>query len=446
MLKERARKTTRFLYFLMVVGFIFPSSACSDDAEEINFEVDFSYELIDDNHVRIVNQSAGEYYLLDWDFGNGETEANAQKSKAYEIYYPLAGDYEVTLTIVGMEGDRKSTSQKVTIDQSDLVLSFTADIDASNPNSVSLENTSVGNYDSFKWIFRNIEVAGETNTVAYFPYSGEYDIELEIVKGSNVFSHIESVNIGQDDPDYVSSFTLSWSDEFDGASINTNDWTFETGASGWGNNELQNYTNGNNAKIEDGKLILTVKKLNDNQGVGSYSSTRMISKGKKEFTYGKMEIRAKLPSGRGIWPAIWMLGGNIGSVSWPACGEIDVMEYVGYQPNTIHATVHTTAGSGANGNGSSKTLETAEEEFHIYGLIWTEKEMIFYTDSPENVTHTYSPSNKTDDNWPFYKPQFFILNVAVGGNWGGAQGIDNTIFPQTMEVDYIRVYQETLNQ
>jgi len=274
-----------------------------------------------------------------------------------------------------------------------------------------------------------------------FPLKGSYEIELKLTKGSDVFSEKQNVNISGDDPDYVASFTLSWADEFDGTSVNTSDWTFETGASGWGNNELQNYTNGDNAEVKDGKLILTAKKVNDNQQPGSYTSTRMITKGKKEFTYGKMEVRAKLPSGRGIWPAIWMLGADISSVSWPACGEIDIMEYVGYEPNTVHATVHTTAGSGANGDGSSKTLETAEEEFHIYGLIWTEKEMVFYTDSPDNVTHTYSPSTKTDDNWPFYKPQFFIMNIAVGGNWGGAQGIDNSIFPQTMEIDYVRVYQ-----
>jgi beta-glucanase (GH16 family) len=154
-------------------------------------------------------------------------------------------------------------------------------------------------------------------------------------------------------------------------------------------------------------LILTAKKVKDNQTIGSYTSTRMITKGKKEFTYGKMEIRAKLPSGRGIWPAIWMLGANFESAGWPACGEIDIMEYVGYEPNTVHSTVHTLAGYGAGGNGSSKTLETAEEEFHVYGLIWTEKEMVFYTDSLENITHRYAPANKTEENWPFDKAQFF---------------------------------------
>ncbi len=191
----------------------------------------------------------------------------------------------------------------------------------------------------------------------------------------------------------------------------------------------------------DGKLVITAEKVNENTTTGSYTSTRIISKGKQSFTYGRMEIRAKLPSGRGIWPAIWMLGENISTVSWPACGEIDIMEYVGYEPDVVHATVHTTSGSGANGDGSSVTLSTAEEDFHVYGLLWDANEMVFYIDTPENVTHTYAPSNKTAANWPFDKPQFFILNIAVGGNWGGAQGIDNTIFPQTMEVDYVRVYQ-----
>lgn len=428
------------LLSLFVISLIILLTGCGDDEADANITVDFNYELIDDNNVRFTNNTDGEYYLLDWDFGNGESEANTQKSKIYEIYYPLAGNFEVTLTIVGLEGVRESVTKTVNIAQSDLVLSFSANTDATNPNYVNLENTTIGNYDSFKWLYRNKEVENK-NIAAYFPFMGDSGIELQVTKGGDVFSIKQSVNISKDDPDYVSSFTLSWADEFDGATVNTTDWTFETGASGWGNNEFQNYTNGANAKVENGKLIITAEKVNDNTTAGSYTSTRMITRGKKEFTYGRMEIRAKLPSGRGIWPAIWMLGADLGTKGWPACGEIDIMEYVGYEPNKIHATVHTSSGSGGNGNGSGKTLETAEEEFHIYGLIWTEKEMVFYTDSPENVTHTYAPSNKTDDNWPFYKPQFFILNVAVGGNWGGAQGINNSIFPQTMEVDYVRVYQ-----
>jgi beta-glucanase (GH16 family) len=137
-----------------------------------------------------------------------------------------------------------------------------------------------------------------------------------------------------------------------------------------------------------------------------------------------------------------MLGSNFGSAGWPACGEIDIMEYVGYNPNTVYATVHTNSGSGGNASGNSMSVPSCEEDFHIYGLIWTEDEMIFYVDTPENVLHTYAPEVKTNDNWPFDQPAFFLLNVAVGGNWGGAQGIDNSIFPQSMEVDYVRVYQK----
>jgi beta-glucanase (GH16 family) len=121
---------------------------------------------------------------------------------------------------------------------------------------------------------------------------------------------------------------------------------------------------------------------------------------------------------------------------------MDIMEYVGYQPNTVHSYVHTTAGHGGGGSGSSMTLETCEEEFHTYGLIWDEEALIFYVDTPDNIVHTYAPEVKTNENWPFNQPAFFLLNVAVGGSWGGAQGIDNSIFPQSMEVDYVRVYQK----
>jgi beta-glucanase (GH16 family) len=243
-------------------------------------------------------------------------------------------------------------------------------------------------------------------------------------------------------PECDGDYTLIWSDEFEGTEINMDNWTFETGATGWGNGELQYYTNGENAEVIDGKLIITARKVDDNMQPGSYTSSRMITMDKQEFQYGRMEINAKLPSGTGIWPAIWMMGSNFNSVGWPACGEIDIMEYVGYEPNVVHATVHTTSGSGGAGSGSSISLPTCEESFHTYGLIWTSEELIFYVDTPDNVVHTYAPEVKTNDNWPFNQPAFFLLNVAVGGSWGGAQGIDNSIFPQSMEVDFVRVYQK----
>lgn len=327
---------------------------------------------------------------------------------------------------------------------------FTFEIDSSNPNLVNFTNTSQGDYLYLQWDFGKVEGVGTKETdktrvqSIYYPQKGSYEVTLMVWgptnKSSDTKTVTKTVTIEQDDPDFDGEGVLLWSDEFDGASVNLNNWTFETGDNGWGNNELQNYTNGDNAHISNGKLIITAKKLNDNKAVGSYTSTRMITWGKKEITYGRIEVRAKLPAGKGMWPAIWMLGANLNTVSWPACGEIDIMEYVGYQPNVVHATVHTAAGSGSNGDGSSKTLETAEEEFHVYGLIWDRSSLTFYIDTADNVTHVYAPSVKNASNWPFDNPHFFILNVAVGGNWGGAQGIDNTIFPQTMEVDYVRVY------
>lgn len=422
--------------------FLIFTTSCNSGETGLEFTADFSFNVQDDNHVIFFNESEGEYYSLLWDFGVGEPVLTTDKKETFDIYYPNAGDYDVTLKVNNYVGNDKTVTKTITIHSDDLIVSFTADIDPVSPNYVNLVNTTLGNYDSYKWLYRDKVIENEMEIVAYFPFAGRYEIALEVMKGGETISETQSITITEDDPDYVGNLKLVWSDEFNGSAINTDHWTFETGAGGWGNNELQNYTSGDNAEVVDGILIITARKVDDNKQPGSYTSSRINTKGKNEFTYGRIEIRAKLPSGTGMWPAIWMLGRNFSSVGWPACGEIDIMEYVGYQPNTIHATVHTLSGYGGSGDGSSKYLETCEEEFHVYGLIWTDDELVFYTDSPDNITHVYAPGSKTSENWPFDQPQFFILNVAVGGNWGGAQGIDNSIFPQTMEVDYIRVYQE----
>jgi len=434
----------RFGFLFLTLGLIgqLLLQSCEDKNSDPSFNVNFSYEFLDDNHLRFTNESEGEYYSMLWDFGNGTTASTEDRRENFEIFYPEAGDFKVALKVVDYTGNSKTASKIIKINTTILIVSFSIDIDPYNPNNVNLVNTTTGEFDSFKWLYRDKEIENEINPVAYFPFSGNYDIELQVSTGSDTFSSIQSVSISQDDPNYIENLKLIWSDEFDGSSVNTDNWTFETGATGWGNNELQNYTNGDNAEILDGKLIITARKVNENKELSSYTSSRMISRGKKEFTYGRMEIRAKLPTGTGIWPAIWMLGSNISTIGWPACGEIDIMEYVGYKPNTIYATVHTTSGYAGEGDGSSKIVESCEEEFHVYGLIWTEEELIFYTDTPDNITHIYAPGSKTADNWPFDQTQFFILNIAVGGNWGGLEGIDNTIFPQNLEIDYIRVYQE----
>ncbi|MFC2080566.1 family 16 glycosylhydrolase [Bacteroidota bacterium] len=420
---------------------VFVSSGCNKPAA---LEALFNYAYLDGNKVQFTNESIGDYYSATWDFGNGTKETTTDKKKSYEIYYPNAGDVDVSLKILDYAGLTDIETKTINIAENDIVVSFTAVIDPDSLNYVKLTNTSTGEYTSFKWIYRSMEIEGEMNHKAYFPKEGIYEIELQVYKNTHISSLKKSVTIAQDDPGYIEGMSLIWSDEFDGATISSANWTFETGATGWGNSELQNYTNGDNAEIVDGKLIITARKVNEDNTVGSYTSSRLITKGKNEFQYGRMEIRAKLPSGRGTWPAIWMLGSNISSVGWPACGEMDIMEYVGYEPNTIHSTVHTTSGSGVNGDGSSKTLTSCEEEFHIYGMIWDEQELKFYTDTPDNVTHTYAPPLKTVESWPFDQSAFFILNLAIGGSWGGAQGVDPSIFPQSLEVDYVRVYQEAV--
>lgn len=241
-------------------------------------------------------------------------------------------------------------------------------------------------------------------------------------------------------------WTLVWQDEFDGESLDLEKWKFETGQHGWGNDEWQNYTEGDNLQVSDGTLKITAKKVGDGQNVGDYTSTRLNSK--RSFNYGRIEIRAKLPAhqGPGLWPAIWMLGDNLRTAGWPNCGELDILEYVSYEPDTIHCAIHSKAnnhGDGTQITSGAVQLESAEEEFHVYGLQWTETQIRFFTDDPSNVKLTFDrPREFTNDNWPFDKPQYLLLNIAVGGSWGGSQGVDDSIFPATMQVDYVRVYQK----
>ena len=435
-------KTVGSMLILWVALLFMSASGCTKNNGQADFSADCSVTTIDDNHLQFTNTSTGEYYSLVWDFGNGQSDTTTDKKKQYTIYYPVAGTYNVTLTTNNYTGESKTVSKPVTITNNDLQVSFSIEADPENANTYLLKNTSAGNYDSFKWLFRDKVINDQNEVSAYFPYAGTYDVVLEVSKNNAVHSTTQQVLVANDDPNYFNHMVLTWSDEFNESIVDADNWTFETGASGWGNNELQNYTNGDNVSFEDGSLIITAKKVDENQQAGSYTSTRLKSQGKREFQYGRLEIRAQLPTGRGIWPAIWMLGSNFNSTGWPACGEMDIMEYVGYQPNTVFSTVHNNSTAGTGGNGSNITIPTCEEAFHVYGLFWTEKKLVFYVDSVSNVIHTYNPPVKTADNWPFDQPAFFILNVAVGGNWGGAQGIDNTIFPQSMKIDYVRVYQE----
>ncbi|MFI3281634.1 MAG: glycoside hydrolase family 16 protein [Rikenellaceae bacterium] len=237
---------------------------------------------------------------------------------------------------------------------------------------------------------------------------------------------------------------LVWCDEFDGTEVNRADWTFELGASGWGNDELQEYTDGDNAKVKDGYLTITARKIGEEgaQERGGYTSTRIMTKDKKEFLYGRIEARMKMPKGVGGWAAFWMLGASFpDSVNWPLCGEIDIMEYVGFTPNIHNMAMHNGSSSGFTVNKDTVEVANAEEEFHVYGIDWSEESIKFYVDSPENVAYEYRPAEYNEDTWPHNKPHFLILNLAVGGGWGGSHGVDDTAFPMEFVIDYVRVYQ-----
>ena len=239
---------------------------------------------------------------------------------------------------------------------------------------------------------------------------------------------------------------LIWSDEFEGDFIDTNKWKFETGDHGWGNNELQNYQpqGSDNVEVNNGTLRITARKIGPGQRVGDYTSARINSR--ESFLYGRIEIRAKMPEykGPGIWTALWMLGENIEDLGWPLCGEIDLMEYISSNTNTVLMTIHSQANNHMNGTQLSSgfvPLSNIEEEFNIFGLLWEEKRLVFYVNGPEQVLLTINrPEDYNQENWPFDKPHYFLMNVAVGGNLGGLDGVDDSIFPATMEIDYVRVY------
>jgi len=235
---------------------------------------------------------------------------------------------------------------------------------------------------------------------------------------------------------------LVWSDEFDYTGLpNTQKWSYDVGGSGWGNNELQYYTENRteNARVENGTLIIEARK--ESFGGMNYTSARLVTRNKGDWKYARIEVRAKVAGGRGTWPAIWMLPTYWEYGSWPASGEIDIMEYVGYDPTKIHGTVHTQAFNHSIGTqvGTSYPLSDAETNFHVYTLDWSETKIDLYVD--ENKYFTFNSSSEWE-KWPFNKTFHLLLNVAIGGNWGGAQGVDDNIFPTRMVVDYVRVYQD----
>ncbi len=240
-------------------------------------------------------------------------------------------------------------------------------------------------------------------------------------------------------------WSLVWSDEFaqpDGSAPDSTRWRYDLGGGGWGNNELEYYTSRtNNARIEGGQLVIEARR--ENYFRSSYTSARLLTRGKWSWTYGRIEARIKIPRGQGLWPAFWMLGANTNSVRWPNCGEIDIMENAGFEPSTVHGTIHGPGYSGRNSIGGNVTLTGAAftDDFHVFAVEWETNLIRWYMDDQQYFTVT--PTNLPNGTiWVLNQPQFLVLNVAVGCNWPRNPD-SSTTFPQRMLVDYVRVYSAT---
>ena len=292
----------------------------------------------------------------------------------------------------------------------------------------------------------NIEILGDD-----IPEDNEiFSIRLENPHNVNIVNstatialinddeHIFSIpEIGYSTPEVYEGMTMIWSDEFDGPEINNNNWTFEigTGNGGWGNNELQYYQEANTSII-DGNLVIEARR--ETIGSSSYTSSRLITKDKQSFQYGRVDIRAVMPKGQGLWPALWMLGSNFSQVGWPDCGEIDIMEMKGgeYSDNLVYGTAHWEQG-GHVFYGQTITNDSGKlsEDYHVYSLIWDEESISWFFDDVN-----YNSVDITPDALSAFREEFFIiLNIAVGGDFPGSPD-NTTIFPQWMIIDYIRVF------
>jgi beta-glucanase (GH16 family) len=271
-------------------------------------------------------------------------------------------------------------------------------------------------------------------------------------------SHLLSFTVLFGGTSLSADWKLVWSDEFDRAGPpDPAKWTYEEGFVR--NRELQFYTRDRreNARVAEGNLIIEgrherfpnpryragapERRWQQRREFAEYTSASVTTRGIASWTYGKVEVRAKLPSGRGTWPAIWMLGTNMSEVGWPACGEIDIMEHVGHEPDAVHANVHTRGYNHTRGNGRGKrlALPNAEADYHVYAVEWTPEALTFSVDGTSFFTCKNDGAGV--DSWPFDAPQYLILNLAIGGSWGGQKGVDPEIFPQRYLIDYVRVYQ-----
>ncbi len=328
----------------------------------------------------------------------------------------------ILFTIVSCGKDKGNNNQPLS--------NFTVNAVVANDNSGNVNFTaSATNASTYEYGFGNgvFQTVASGNILYRYPASGIYTVTV-VAKNTAGEQLSKSISVT-----VTVAMTLIWSDEFDTPGApDPSKWGYDLGGGGWGNNELEYYTNRlENASVSNGTLKIVAKA--ESFSGSNYTSARILSKGKFSFKYGKLEFSAKLPVGGGTWPALWMLGDNISTAGWPACGEVDVMEHLGNQLNKIYGTLHYPGHSGGNADGNTLMISNATTAFHKYAVEWTSSSIKISVD--DVVFHTVANTNAL----PFNQNFFLIMNIAMGGNFGGA--IDPAFSSGTMEVDYVRVYQ-----
>jgi beta-glucanase (GH16 family) len=285
----------------------------------------------------------------------------------------------------------------------------------------------------------------QSNQLFYVQLSNPKNCTLATAKGTATIENMDGTylptdNSGYTTPTSYAGYHLAWSDEFNTSTFNTSNWNVENGGGGWGNNELEYYTGRmQNLFLSNGNLIIEARQ--ETYGANSYTSARINTAGKQQFQYGRIDMRAKLPVAKGMWPALWMLGANFGSAGWPACGETDIMELVGSAPKQVTGSIHWKQANGSEGtyNNNYVASQDFSQQFHVFTLLWDTNSVQILVDDQPYMTSTNA--NVTSGAYPFNAPFFLIFNVAVGGDWPGPPD-GTTVFPQRMFVDYVRVFQK----
>ena len=328
-------------------------------------------------------------------------------------------------------------------------------VSVDNESGKVVIQATADNTVQYQLFIGNADTPAEVNETGYFEYTfedgeGQYEITvraygesgkyIKAVKEITISVFVDEpvpLDSGYFSPLTYAGYNLVWQDEFNGTSVDMANWTFETGGE-WFNNELQYYRT-ENAWVADN--VLTIEARKEDFGGHNYTSARMITQNKKTFKYGRVDIRALLPEGQGLWPALWTLGNDINSVGWPKCGEIDIMEMIGGsgREKTVYSTLHWDDGNGHADYGLSYTStgKNFHEKYHVFSMVWDETLIRTYVDDHAFYTIDITPAVMSE----FHQKHFFIFNVAVGGIWPGNPDA-STVFPQQMKVDYIRVFQK----